>query len=116
MKKVILALLLSVTIVLGMCIPASAAENAASIIFDLNFIGSAAECEASISAVGYEINATLELWSGSTFIASWSESGVDDVYIYGLAPVSKGNPYTLKVTGTIGDETISVQPIHRTFL
>lgn len=116
MRKIVLSVLLSISIIMGMCIPATAAENAAGVVLDLDFVGSAAECEASISAPGCEIDATLELWSGSTFIASWSETGVDDVYIYGLAPVSKGNPYTLKVTGTIDGYTISVQPIHRTFL
>jgi len=115
-KKLVLMILLSVVLVIGITVPAVAAENAARATLSLDFVGSAAECEASISAPGCEIDATLELWSGSTFIASWSYSDWDYVYIYGAAPATRGNPYTLKVTGTIDGYTINVQPIHRTFL
>lgn len=47
------------------------------------------------------VNATLTLYQGSTYVDSWSNSGIDSVSVYGESKVKSGKSYTLKLTYSI---------------
>ena len=77
----------------------------------LSFSGTTANCSVSIKALGKYIDATLELWQGSTLVDSWHNTGNNKVYISGThSNCTPGVTYTLTVTGTIGGVTITCTP------
>lgn len=63
--------------------------------------GNQATCGITIRASGKEIDATLELWQGSTLIASWTDCKTGFLAISGTSTVTNGLTYTLTVSGTI---------------
>ena len=48
-----------------------------------------------------EVKATLTLYQGSTYVDSWSNSGIDSVSVYGESKVKSGKSYTLKLTYSV---------------
>ena len=108
MKRRLLALTAVVVLLLTTSVPALAVEPRVPVAApELEFDGTTAECAVTITSPGEEINATLSLWNGNTYIDSWSGSGTTLVRIKGNCPVIKGQTYTLKVTGTAGSETFT---------
>lgn len=78
----------------------------------LSFSGTTANCAVSIKAFGKYIDATLELWQGSTLVDSWQNTGNNRVYISGThSNCTPGVTYTLTVTGTIGGVPITCTPV-----
>lgn len=73
----------------------------------LQFSGTTALCEFSISNFGKSISVTLELWNGSTLVESWTQSGISVVTISENCTVVSGNTYTLVASGTCGGEVFS---------
>ena len=67
----------------------------------MTFNNGTATCKVTLRSPGKSIDATLELWQGSTFIASWSDSNTSSLTLSGNATVTSGLPYTLTVSGTI---------------
>jgi len=110
MKKSILSISLVLALVICMCAPAFATTRASSIYPTLYFSGTTANCSVSISAIGKDIDATLELWRGAKKVATWSDSGQHYVTISGTYAATSGSTYTLKVTGTIDDVSINCVP------
>ena len=80
----------------------------------LSFSGITANCVVIISAPGKYIDATLELWCGSTKVKSWHKTGTGYVNIDKTKTVTSGNTYTLLVTGTIDSDDIDCIPVTKT--
>lgn len=112
MKKRIGAILLAAAILSSLAISAAAAQprtNDCTPI--LSFSGTTATCYVSITALGKPITATLELWQGSTRVASWSDSATSRLIISETKSATKGVTYTLKVSGTIDGEAFTGTPV-----
>ena len=60
---------------------ASAGIQAAYVNPTLGFNGTTASCKLTVTDQGKHIDATLELWRGSTFVTSWNETGTSSVRI-----------------------------------
>ena len=114
MRKRIISIVLSVAVfTLLLSVPVVAATQTVRATPNLSFSGTTANCSATIRGSG-TIDATLELWHGSTLIASWSGTGTNRLTINGTASVSHGQTYTLTVTGTVGGVTINATPVTKT--
>ena len=114
MKRRIVPVVLVLVMAVSMCTAAHAAARAVTVTPTLSFSGTTANCSVSITKAGKEIDVTLELWCGSTFIDSWSATAMNYVRISESHSVVSGRTYTLKVTGTVGGETISSIPVSGT--
>lgn len=111
MKKRFISLLL--ILALMMSLTANAAIQAAQVRPTLTFSGTTATCKAVISGVG-TIDATMELWYGSTLIDSWSDSDSTCLTLTGLHSVVSGRTYTLTVSGTVGGVSFTGTPVSKT--
>ena len=113
MKKRITIVILVIALVLMFAIPAFAAAKVpiANLSFAIN--GTTASCKLTVSDMGKYINATMELWQGSTFITSWSASGYSVVGLSETYTVMSGVTYTLKGYGTSGGVSFTVPDITR---
>ena len=80
----------------------------------LTVFGNTAKCKAIIKFSGQPIEATLELWQGSTLVGSWSNSGTGSVTVSGNATIVHGLTYTLTVSGTVNGVPFTPQSITRT--
>ena len=69
----------------------------------ISFNGTTAICTAACYGDHSDdvINATLTLYQGSTYVDSWSNSGVDSVSVRGEGKVKSGKSYTLKLTYSV---------------
>lgn len=100
MKKWIIPIAL--ILVCALTLSVSAIEpRATRITPSLTFSGTTANCTVIVSAVGSEIDVTMELWTGSTLVDSWNNDGTTRVVVEGSCTVTKGKTYTLKTYGTI---------------
>ena len=104
--KKLIAILLIAALFSSFC-----AQALGNVVPELSFTGTTANCSVSIKDRGKYINATLELWQGSTMVDSWSQSGYSSVTISGTHVCISGVTYTLKVSGTSGGVTISYTPV-----
>lgn len=112
MKRSLVATMLVLAIVLGLSASVSAAEPRISTIAPtLTFEGTTAQCKVSITGIGKQINATLELWQGNILIDSWTGTATTRLIISETCEVDKGKTYTLKVSGTIGGESFIGTPV-----
>lgn len=107
MKKarIIIAILL-VLVVIPASIAFAASEESESCRFvpsapTLTATGSTASCKAQIRALGSSIDATLELYQGSTLINSWHKTGTSYVSFNETEPFTSGLSYTLTLSGTV---------------
>ena len=114
MKKVI-SLILVLVMLMAVSVTAFAAEpRAAGASPSLYFTGTTAHCEVTIMDLNKQIIASMTLWDGNDCIAIWPGSGTSVVEITGTCTVEPGKTYTLKVTGTSGGKTLSVEPVTAT--
>lgn len=113
MRKRLFSFTLALTLLLLFSAPVFAATQANRVTPNLSFSGTTANCSVTVKGSG-TINATLELWQGSTLVASWSGSGTNRVSISGSASVSHGQTYTLTVSGTVGGVAIQAVPVTKT--
>lgn len=69
----------------------------------ISFNGTTAICTAACYGEHSDdvIDATLTLYQGSTYVDSWSNSGVDSVSVRGESVVKSGKSYTLKLTYSV---------------
>ena len=74
----------------------------------LTFNGTTATCSTTLSDYGKEIDVELQLWRGSTLVASWPASGTSKISVEGTCQVTKGQTYSLVVTGTAGSSDFSI--------
>ena len=84
-KRHLMAILLIIMMI------SSKVMAASPIVLDLYFTGTTANCSVSIKSLGKAIDATLELWQGSTLVDSWHGTGISLVTISGThicTPVS----------------------------
>ena len=112
MKKRIVSVFLVAAILSALVATAAAAQSrAADYTPSLTFDGTTANCTISIMAIGKPITATLELWQGSTRVAKWSDSATSRLIIDEDCTVTKGQTYTLKVSGTINGVSFTGTPV-----
>ncbi len=102
MTKKILILILALVIIFSIAIPVFAASQYTTTQLTLSLNGSTAVCKFKVTDPGKYINATMELWQGSTFITSWSGSGTSIVNLSETYTITSGLTYTLKGYGTSG--------------
>ena len=102
MKKKLVVLVLAAVLLFGLAVPVFASTQNVSYQLRLTLNGSTAICEFRVTDPGKYINATMELWQGSTFITSWSASGNSIVYMSETYTITSGLTYTLKGYGTSG--------------
>lgn len=113
MKK--LVALLAVLTMMSLCaVPVAAATRAADASMTLTFDGTTANCSFSITKLGKQIDATLQLWQGNTLLDSWSGSNMSKLTLNGTHSVVYGQTYTLKVYCTVDSVSYYVQPVSRT--
>lgn len=111
MKKRIVPLALALLLLLSLSVDAFAATQANNISPSLSFSGTTAYCKLTVYDPGKAIEATLELWRGSTLAASWTSSGTSRVTINESCGVISGQTYTLKAHGAIGGAEFETTPI-----
>lgn len=114
MRKHILPLFLCI-ILLAFCTTAYAAEQrSGDDRLTLSFNSSTAICTYRMTSPGKVINVNMELWRGAVLVDSWSKSGTHTVSLNESCVVTPGLTYTLKVSGTCGNDTISPSTITKT--
>lgn len=101
MRKRMIVLLLALALLSGLCLNAVASERAARVNPRLTFSGTTANCSVTVTEAG-KIEATLELWSDSTLIDSWQDSGTNFLTVSGSHSVRSGTAYTLIAYGIAG--------------
>lgn len=104
MRKITAALLAILLLTFAAPVTAFAQQQDARYIPSLTFDGTTAHCGARVVSGSDEMSITLELWRGTTRIASWTKTGTGVVTFSETWPVAKGQTYTLKAHGTIGGE------------
>lgn len=102
MKKKLFILVLAAVLLFSFAVPVFASMQGVSTQLTLTLNGSTATCKLKVTDPGKYINATMELWQGSTFITSWSASGYSIVSIPETYTITSGLSYTLKGYGTSG--------------
>ena len=113
MKKSVISVVLVFVLLLSLALSGNAACNGYRAQRSLSFSGGSASCSASISDAGKTISATMELWHGSTMLASWSDSDTSSVQLSGSINVNSGQTYTLVVYGTINGVYFELPPLTR---
>ena len=102
MKRMVAAMLCGILLAGG--IVAQALEpRVANCSLSLTFDGTTAICEAICTGNSStdQVKATIELYQGNTYLASWSNEGTYFVAVSGQRGVTCGKSYTLKLTYTI---------------
>ncbi len=112
LKRILLTIVLVSIISNSMMV--SAAIRTTMVTPTLTFTGTTAYCRVSITEIGKDIEATLELWQGDTLIDSWSGSATSYLVIAGNHSVISGLTYTLEVTGTIDGVAFTGTPVIKT--
>ncbi len=102
MKKKTIVIIMALVLILASAVSAFAATQVFNYNLVLTLNGSTATCKLLVTDPGKYINATMELWQGSTFITSWSASGYSVVNMSETYPIISGLTYTLKGYGTSG--------------
>lgn len=113
MKKRIAIVILVIAFVLMFTIPAFAATKAPKVTLTFSINGTTATCKLKVNDMNKYINATMELWQGSTFITSWSASGYSVVGMSETYTVLSGVTYTLKGYGTSGGVSFTAPDVTR---
>ena len=80
----------------------------------LSAIGNTANCKCKITFSSQYIDATLELWQGSTLIASWHRTGNGRVDYSETATIVNGLNYTLTVSGTVDGVAFTSRSVTKT--
>ena len=102
MKRRIVALIVVVALLLSFTVIGYAESKVVKTTLSLSLNGTTATCKMKVTDPGKYINATMELWQGSTFITSWSASGYSVVNMSETYTITSGLTYTLKGYGTSG--------------
>ena len=80
----------------------------------LTVSGTTATCRGSIRYASAYIEADLELWQGSTLVASWHQTGTGRVTISETATIVHGITYTLTLSGTVNGVAFTPASITKT--
>lgn len=114
MRKVlnIVAVILVITLIAG-SVAYAAETRMAEVSLSLSFQGTTATCSCSVFKVGKYIDATFELWDGSTRVGYWTKQGTGYVSIDETASVTRGNTCTLQASGTIDGVPFTSQPVSK---
>ncbi len=107
MKRRLCALAAVLALIMTMTVHAAPARTPRPQNY-LSFNGTTATCSTTLSDYGKEIDVELQLWQGSTLVASWPASGTSKISVEGTCQVTKGQTYSLVVTGTAGSSDFSI--------
>lgn len=98
MKRTAILALILVLLATTLILPASATARGLAIIPTLDFIGTTAYCDLSVTAdPGEEITANIKLWHGSTCLKGWTVSDEYSLEFTGTCPVVSGQTYRMTV-------------------
>ena len=111
MQRRVLSVAIALMLMISLSVPVFAQARADSVMPSINFSGTTANCSVTISAIGKNINANLELWCNGSMVDSWSKSGYHTIVITGSHYGISGREYVVKVTGTIGNDSIVSYPV-----
>lgn len=112
MKRGFVALIMVFVLSFALVGKAYAVESRMNVLDpSLTIEGTTAYCSFTASALGKEISATMNLWSGSTLVDSWSGTATTYLALEGFCGVESGKVYVLYVSGTIGGESFYTQPV-----
>lgn len=115
MKKI--AMLLAIILLVATPLSVQAATpRLISIIPELSYTGTTANCGVLVSAdyTTQEIEATITLWHGNSWIERWEVSGYGYFYWQDTVPVTSGNTYRLSVDVSIDGEDLDQVYISKT--
>ena len=76
--------------------------------------GASVQCTAKVTFWNQSIDATLELYQGSTLVAWWTKTGTGLVSFSEPAPFISGLSYTLTISGTANGIAFTPQSITQT--
>ena len=76
--------------------------------------GNTATCAARVTFAGKTIDATLELWQGSSLVASWNKTGASTVSFSETETIIHGLTYTLTISGTANGIAFTPQSVTKT--
>lgn len=117
MKKRIWGLVVVMSIIFALAVPAYAASTRAiRVVPDIEFDDTTATCTVQITAdrLTDRITATMELWRGNTQIDDWNASGSGFLKIDETATVEKNKTYVLTVSYTVNGISQTPVSISRT--
>ena len=115
MKKI--AMLLAIILLVATPLTAQAATpRTIDVRPKLTYTGTTANCSVLVSAdyTYQEIEVTIALWHGNSWIESWEVSGEGYVYWQDTVTVVSGNTYTLTIDATIDGEDLDQVYISQT--
>ena len=113
-KKLLACTAMLCAILFSLTVTHAAVTRAVVPKVNLEFNGTTAICSVRITDAGKPIGATMELWSGTTLEAIWSERATNRLDMSKTETVRKGQTYTLKVSCTVNGETTRFAPITKT--
>jgi hypothetical protein len=113
MKKKAIVVVLVIALILSFTVSVFAEARFINPTLSLALNGSTATCKFKVTDPGKYINATMELWQGSTFITSWSTSGYSVVSMSETYTITSGLTYTLKGYGTSGGVSFTAPDVTR---
>lgn len=111
MRKRIFSLIVVLTLLLTVSVPAFALEDATSVRPSLTLNSGSASCQVTVRSAGADIEVTMELWSGVDLFDVWTGEGVGVVTVTGSCPIVNGYPYTLVVYGTADGVPFECDPV-----
>lgn len=112
MKRIVVIALVFVFVMGTVCAFAMPMVSQKSL--SLSFTGSTANCSMIVQDTGKNIDATMELWQGSTKLITWNDSKKSLVNINETYGVTSGVSYTLKGYGTINGVSFNMTPVTKT--
>ena len=80
----------------------------------MRVVGSTVYCSAIVTYSGQYIDATLELYQGSTLVDSWNKTGTSYVSFNEPESFTSGLSYTLTISGTVGGVAFTPQSTTQT--
>ena len=114
MRKRIISAFLMVVLVLTVSANEAFSVKSTMSALSLDISGSTAQCSVLARDNGKKISVTMELWNGSTLLATWTGSGTNYATANGsYSNVQRGKTYTLKAYGTANGRAFTVTPISK---
>ncbi len=113
----IISIMLVIVTVFSICVFAASSESKdirSVSAPTMTVIGTTVKCSAVVSFAGQYIDATLELWQGSTLVTSWNKTGTSLVSFSETETIVHGLTYTLTISGTANGVAFPSRSITKT--
>ena len=107
MKKRLIGFVAVLVFMCSITIAQAVEAGSTNAVPSLTFSGTTAHCAVTISNFGKTITASISLWEGNIFIASWHGTDTSVLHLSGTKTVIRGKTYTLRLSGLINGQSIS---------